>query len=174
MASTDSLLPALGHEASAARLFPAPLLIHGPGEYSPDSQLQVFGLDTPEQIKKHRDHTGPPRLVAGAEPRSVVTMEVFMEEDQIAPVRIVLELGGPSVNRPPSVGVAQERTGQSAGDFTGHFEQRQVPPRAGRTLNLEFIAVEAIQVQERADEQRIDGHPHGAAPVGIAPEHSGI
>ena len=69
----------------------------------------------PNRSRRASDQTGPPRLVAGAEPRAVVTVEVFVEEDQIAPVRIVLELGGPSVDRPPSVGVAQERAlGQPA------------------------------------------------------------
>src|SRR5206468_1636226 len=95
-------------------LFPRPsslslsahLLPHEPGGHLPEFLLQVFSVDTPEQVEKDSDQTGPPRLVAGAETRSVVTVEVFMEEDQIAPVRIVLELGGPSVNRPPSSSLA--------------------------------------------------------------------
>jgi hypothetical protein len=33
--------------------------------------------------------------MAGAQPRAVVTVEVFIEENQVAPVRIVLELGDP-------------------------------------------------------------------------------
>ncbi len=59
-----------------------------------DFQLQVFGVDTPEQVEQARDQARPPRLVAGAEPGAVITVEVFMEEDQIAPVRIVLVNGG--------------------------------------------------------------------------------
>jgi hypothetical protein len=128
----------------------------------------------PNRSSRRAIKPSPPRLVAGAEPRPVVTLEVFIEEDQIAPVRIVLELGRPSVHRPPSVGVGQERTGQPAGEFSGHFEQRHVLPRTGRTLNLEVIAVEAVQVQERPDQQGIDGHPDGAPPVGVTAEHPGI
>ena len=82
-----------------AGLFPAHLLPHEPGGHLPEFELQVLGVDTPEQVEQARDQPGPPRLVAGAEPRPVVTLEVFIEEDQIAPVRIVLELG-----RPPYTG----------------------------------------------------------------------
>src|SRR6058998_3382122 len=93
-----SLRADLSTISNPARPFPAHLRPHAPGDDSPELQLQVFGLDTPEHVKKDRDRTGPPRLVAGAEPRSVVAVEVLIEEDQIAPVRIGLELGGPSVN----------------------------------------------------------------------------
>ena len=78
-----------------ARLFPAHLLPHEPGDHLVAVQLQIFGLDTPEHVEKARDQTGPPRLVAGAEPRAVVTLEVFVEEDQVAPVRIVLNFAVP-------------------------------------------------------------------------------
>ena len=44
----------------------------------PDFHLQVLGVDTPEQVEKASDQTRPPRLVAGAEPRAVVTVEVFI------------------------------------------------------------------------------------------------
>jgi hypothetical protein len=61
------------------RRFPAHLLPHEPGESLVALQLQIFGLDTPEQVEQARDQTGPSRLVAGAEPGSVVTLEVFVE-----------------------------------------------------------------------------------------------
>ena len=86
--------------------------------------------------------TGPARLVAGAEPRAVVTVEIFVKQDQIAPVRIVLELGRPAVDRPLSIGVAQKRASQPADKLLRHFEQRHVAAGTGRTLHLEFVAVE--------------------------------
>src|SRR5678815_5851835 len=51
-----------------------------------------------------------------------IDVHKIIEEDQIAPVRIVLELGRPAVHRPPPGRVAQERTGQPAGELSGHFE----------------------------------------------------
>ena len=89
-------------------------------------------------------------------------------------MRIVLELGRPTVDRPLPIGIAQEGARQSAGNLLRHLEQRHVPPRTGRTLYLEFIAVELIQVPQRPDDQRIDRHPHRPPPVGVAAEHAGI
>ena len=37
------------------------------------------------------DQAGPAGLMAGAEPGAVVAVEVFVEQDQVAPVRIGLE-----------------------------------------------------------------------------------
>src|SRR5882672_6756611 len=99
-------------------------------------------------------------------------MEVLIEQDQIAPVRIVLELSGPTVDRPSAVSAPQESIREPAGNFLGHFEQRQEPARTGRTLHFEFITVEAVQVQQRPNQQSIDRHPYWAAPVGVAAEHS--
>ena len=54
---------------------------------------------------------GPARLVAGAEPGAVVAVEILVEQDVVAPVRIVLELLGAAVDRPPA---AARRAGRSA------------------------------------------------------------
>ncbi len=88
--------------ALALRRLSVYLLFHEPRRYLVGLELQVFCVDPSEQIEQARDETGPPRLVAGPEPRSVVAVEVLIEEDQIAPVRIVLKLGGPAVHRAPS------------------------------------------------------------------------
>ena len=43
---------------------------------------------------------GPAGLVAGAQPRPVVAVEVLVEEDVVAPVRIGLELLRAAIDRP--------------------------------------------------------------------------
>jgi len=53
------------------------LFLHEPLGYFPDLEFHVLGLDSPEQVKKASDRAGPPRLVAGAKPRSVVAVEIF-------------------------------------------------------------------------------------------------
>ena len=83
-----------------------------------------FGVEPPEQVEQRRDEPGPAGLVAGAEPGAVVAVEVLVEEDQVAPVRIVLELRRAAVDRPPPIGVAQERAGQPA-------RRSPAPPRTG-------------------------------------------
>src|SRR4029453_1114000 len=48
--------------------------------------------EPPEDVHERRHETGPSRLVAGPEARPVVAVEVLVEEDQVAPVRVLLEL----------------------------------------------------------------------------------
>ena len=100
-------------------------------------------IDAPEKIHEEGDQAGPPRLVAGSQPRSVVAVEVFVEQDEVAPVRIFLELLRPSIYRPPAILVAQESARQPALNLFRHLEQRHVPAGTGRTLNLELIAEES-------------------------------
>src|SRR5206468_8865178 len=60
------------------------------------------------------DDSRPAGLVARAEAGPVVAVEVFVEQQAIAPVRVVLELLGPTVDGTPTVLVAQEHVGQSS------------------------------------------------------------
>jgi len=55
-----------------------------------------------------------------------------------------------------------------------HFKQGHPITGTGRALYFEVVAVEAVQVQEAANEQYIDGHPNRSTPVGVAAEHPGI
>jgi hypothetical protein len=67
---------------------------------------------------------GPPGLVRGTEPGSVVPVEVLVKEDEVTPVRVVLENPCPAVDGTPPVAAAQERTRQPARELLGHLEQR--------------------------------------------------
>jgi hypothetical protein len=50
---------------------------------------ELFRRDRGEEVHRAGDHSGPSGLVAGAETRTVVPVEVFVELDAIAPVRIL-------------------------------------------------------------------------------------
>ena len=50
-------------------------------------------------VNEDRHEPGPAGLVRGAQPLSVVAMEVLVEEDEIAPVRVLLELRRCPVHR---------------------------------------------------------------------------
>ena len=45
---------------------------------------------------------------------------------------------------------------------------------AGGTFDCEVVAVVGVVLQQRADDERIDGHPDRAAPVRVAAEHAGV
>ena len=56
---------------------------------------QRFRLDTPEQIEHDGDEAGPPGLVTCPEARPIVAVEILVEENQVAPVRILLNFAVP-------------------------------------------------------------------------------
>ena len=65
-------------------------------------------------MKKLGDERCPAGLVAGAEARTLVAVKVFVEEDEIAPMRIVLEGVQFAKNRPAAVRPAQENAREAA------------------------------------------------------------
>ena len=83
--------------------------------------------------------------MAGSEPGPVVAVEILVEQNQIAPVRIFLELR--ACRHRLAVGrlVAQEDAGQPARNLLGHFEQGHLPAGTGRAFHLEVVAVEGYR-----------------------------
>ena len=63
-----------------------------------------------KQIEGTGDDSGPSRLVAGAESRAIVPVEIFVEQNVIFPMRIFLKLLSSTIDGPPTVGVTQEDT----------------------------------------------------------------
>src|SRR5215467_4592022 len=127
-----------------------------------------------EHIDKADDQSRPARLVTCAQSGTVVAVEILVEQEVVLPVGVLLELLGAPVHWPRPSFTAQKDARESARQLLRNLIERQVLSRAGRTLDLEVIAVELVQVQQRADQQSVDRHPNRAAPVGIAAEHAGI
>src|SRR5947209_2215955 len=59
-------------------------------------------------LQQLRDYSCPPRLVACANARTVVAVEVLIEEHQIVPVRVVVIQTIRTMNRPPAIRPLQE------------------------------------------------------------------
>ena len=133
-----------------------------------------LGIDAAEQVEEDSDETRPPGLVAGPKSRAIVAVEVLVKEDEIAPVRIVLEFFRSSVDRASPLGIPQEDAGETTRDLLGHFKQRHLPAGARGTLHLELVAVESIEVEQRADDEDVDRHPHRASPIRVPAEHAGV
>ena len=104
----------------------------------------------------------------------VVAVEELEEQDEVPPVRIVLEGLGAAVDGPPPVLVAKKDAGQAARHFFRHLVEVHHVPRTGRTFDLEVVAVEGVVVEERPDDQAVDWHPDRAPPIGVAAEHAGV
>src|SRR5262249_14768351 len=87
------------------------------------------------------DKAGPTGLMTGAEARAIVAVQIFVEQDEIAPVRVILEFPCPAIHRPPAIRVLEEDAGKSAPDLLGHLVEIHSPPGTGWTLDGELIAV---------------------------------
>ena len=134
----------------------------------------ALAVDRAEQLHQARDEPRPAGLVAGAEARAVVAVEVFVEQDVVAPVRVVLELGDPAIDRPAPLVVAQEDARKPRRELLRHLEQVHHAARTGRAFDLECVAVVEVILRERADDQHVDRHPDRPAPVGVAAEHARV
>ena len=70
-----------------------------------------------------RDQAGPAGLVAGAEAGAVVAVEVLVEEQVVAPVRIVLERRLAAEHRAAALAVAREEADQALRELVGDLRR---------------------------------------------------
>ena len=73
------------------------------------------------------DQPRPARLVAGTEADAAVAMEVLMEQDQIAPVGVLLEDRAMGIDGALSSLPRQEQGDQAPPQLLGHLLQREEP-----------------------------------------------
>src|SRR5256714_15027728 len=111
--------------------------------------------------------------MAGAYTAPAITVEVLVEWNVIAPVRIVLKGRTGAKDRPAALLVTQKDVCEPPREFLRHLPERQFRAGASRVFYREIFAIELIVFLERFDQQEIDGEPDRPAPVGIPPEGSG-
>ena len=68
----------------------------------------LLGRQGCEEVHGPGDDSGPAGLVAGAEAGPVVAVEILVEQEAIAPVRVRLELPGLSIDRATALLVFQK------------------------------------------------------------------
>ena len=79
---------------------PRDLVQPPPGEPDRRVDLVDHGAQRAFDLVEQRHRAGPARLVARPDPGAVVAVEVLVEQDQVAPVRVGLELLHRPVDRP--------------------------------------------------------------------------
>src|SRR6476620_8619012 len=87
---------------------------------------------------------------------------------------IRLEFLRAAVHRPTLFGVAFKDRRQALSDLPAHFEQVHEFPGTGGTFHFELVAIVEMEMQQRPDDQGVDGHPDRPTPVRVATEHSGV
>src|SRR5690349_5733018 len=79
----------------------------------------LLGRGGGEQMHPASDNSSPSGLMVRTEAGAVVAMEVFVEQEQVPPVGILLKLPRPAINRPPPVFVSNKDVVQSARKLVG-------------------------------------------------------
>src|SRR5262249_56884084 len=95
---------------------------------------KLLGVAGGEHVHDPGDDPAPSGLMARAETRAVVAVEVLVEQEEVPPVRVVLESPCASVHRSPAVGAAEEDAAQATADVLGHLVERQPPSPAAAPL----------------------------------------
>lgn len=88
----------------------------------------------------------PPRLMARANAGSVVSMEVFIEGNRVAPERILLEFRCAAEDGTPPGLVAEENVCQAPRQLRSDFVQGDGLTGSGRVLNLVLITEEVMEL----------------------------
>ena len=78
------------------------------------SAVAIGRVELPDHL---RDQGGPASLMTGSDTRAVVAIEVFVEEDVVAPLRIVLEEFVFAVEGSPTIRAALEQRDQPSLKF---------------------------------------------------------
>src|SRR6185312_8678392 len=112
----------------------------------------------------------PAGLMTGADPAALVAVEVLIEQEEVPPVRIVLERLGVAVDRPAPVTPAQEEARESPRELGRDLPEIEETAGAGRALDLQVVAVEVVESLQRLDEQVVDRKPDRSAPVRVTAE----
>jgi hypothetical protein len=107
-------------------------------------------------LQQFRHQSGPARLVRCADAPAGVAVEIFMKQDVVPEVGVAVQLRVVSQSRTKAALIAQENAREAAGQFIRHLVDRQEVARAGRTLDLEIIAVVVVKLLQRLDQKIVD------------------
>lgn len=95
------------------------------------------------------DQASPAGLMAGATAAAGVAMEIFVEWNQIAPMRIFVKKFIGAEERAIAILIPQENVSQSVGQFVSDFANGLQLARARWTFNLKCVAIIAMILAER-------------------------
>src|SRR5262249_12889368 len=93
-------------------------------------------------VEQRGDEGGPARLVRRAQSLPRVAMKVLVEREQVAQGGVVGEAAVGAEDRPLPGVVGEEQAAEACGQLVRALAQVHPPPRAGRALDPERLAVE--------------------------------
>jgi hypothetical protein len=106
----------------------------------------------------------------GADSTPRVAIEVLIEIDTVAKMRVLLTFGIQSIHLAKALAILQEYPAQSIADLLRNLVDGHKLTGAGWALNLEVVSVVMMKLLERLDNEEIHRKPDWAAPVRVAAE----
>ena len=91
-------------------------------KFRPGDLERIGRAHAREEVDETCNQTSPPGLVTGTKTRSIVTMEVFVEENVIFPVWIFLKLFCSTIDWTLPARIPQEDAGKSSAKLFCHLE----------------------------------------------------
>src|SRR6266545_5588011 len=142
-------------------------------KYSGQCPRSALPMLFPALLQELGHEAGPAGLVTRADAGAVVAMEVFVEEDQVPPVRIGLEHLEAAVHRAPAVRTDEEDAGEAPRQVGRHVPEGHRLPGARGHLDLQLAAEEVVEALQRLDDEEVHREPDGPPPVRVAAEEPG-
>src|SRR5262249_31408884 len=99
---------------------------------------------------------------------SCVTMEVFVEEDELLPVRIILEHWIPPMCRTGALCVPRKQGRQAIGEVGCDLTKIHHVPRTARAFHFHSVAVVVMIPLHGLDDEEVHREPDWTAPIGVA------
>ena len=130
------------------------------------NSIRVFNCVLQQSHSERR----PTGLMACAKTAAGFAVEVFVEQNEITPVRVGAVFVNFSVTRALASFIRQKDAREPARKLLRDFLECEHFSRTYWTLYFQLIAIEMVVAFERFDEQVIDRKPDRAAPVRVAAE----
>ena len=103
--------------------------------------------------------------MTGAHASAIVAIEILVEQDQITPVRIVLEQGHIAIERTTAIAAAAEQIDEAVLKLERGIPEGDPATGAGGKFDLEGIALVMTEFLQCFDQQEVDRHPDRTPPV---------
>ena len=118
------------------------------------SRTDWRGLGLPTiQLRDHFGNNGaPPCLMTGSDPGAAAAMEIFVEEEEITPQRILLKLFNRAIEGASSVVITAEDTDEALFQLKGNLPEVEFPAGACREFHFEIVAEEMAEFLKRFDQ----------------------
>src|SRR5580704_10833656 len=110
----------------------------------------------------------PTCLVTGTQAHSCITVKIFIEKIQMFVARLLVKPVILAILRYAACFIRLEKTDHALSEKIRYIFQVHIITRAYRTFNFQSIPIKYSVFTNGLDDEVVDWHPYGAAPIGIS------